>query len=89
MAAYLGLTVEQTIEAYYGIIVNGSEAWESDESKRKPCPFFFTESDGKTACTIHPARPYGCRRYPFESTGGLDCPVARAVYEKLREEDES
>lgn len=88
MAAFLGLTVEQTIEKYYGRIVDGGKAWESDESKRNPCPFLTMESDGRATCTIYPARPLGCRLFPFDSTGSLDCPVARTVYEKLREEDE-
>ena len=35
IAAFFGMTVEQTIEKYYGRIVDGSKAWESDESKRK------------------------------------------------------
>lgn len=86
IADYLGLTVEQTIEKYYGKMSCDAKPWKPEEHKRNPCPFLMTESDGKKSCYIHPVKPIGCKLYPFDSTGTLDCPVARVVIEKIREE---
>ncbi len=86
IAEFLGLTLEQTIERHYGRITEDGQSLEFEERKRKPCPFLTTDRDGKKSCRIHSVKPDGCRLYPFDSTGGLDCPVARTVYAKLREE---
>jgi Fe-S-cluster containining protein len=85
IAEFLGLTVEQTIEKYYGRISKDGKSWESEERKRKPCPFLTTDVDGKTSCYIHTVKPTVCKLYPFDSPGMLDCPVARTVIEKIRE----
>lgn len=87
IAKFLDLTVEQTIEKYYGRISKDGKSFEFEEHKRLPCPFIRINNDGKYHCFIHPVKPEGCKLYPFDSTGGLDCPVARNVFEKLREED--
>ena len=87
IAEFLGLTIKNTIEKYYGRMSEDGKSWESEENKRKPCPFLTTDSYGKNSCQIHTVKPYGCRLYPFDSTGGLDCPVARTIYDKLRNED--
>jgi Fe-S-cluster containining protein len=87
IAKFLGLTVENTIEKYYGRMSEDGKSWESEEDKRKPCPFLAPDSYGKKSCQIHTVKPYGCRLYPFDSNGGLDCPVARTIYDKLRNED--
>ena len=87
IAEFFGLTVEQTIEKYYGMISQDGKSWESEENIRKPCPFIIINGDGKTSCYIHPVKPDGCRDYPFDSTGTLDCPVARTVIKKIRKED--
>ncbi len=86
IAEFFGLTVKQAMEKYYGQFTKDGKSWESSEHKRKPCPFFMTGDEGKSLCKIYPVRPKGCKLYPFESSGGLDCPVARNVYAKLREE---
>jgi Fe-S-cluster containining protein len=87
IAEFLKLTVEQTFEKYYGRIAQDGKSWEFEEHKRKPCPFLMNNGDGKTSCYIHAVKPAGCRLYPFDSTGTLDCPVARNVIEKMRAED--
>lgn len=28
-----------------------------------PCPLYGVASDGRPGCTIHPVRPYNCRRF--------------------------
>lgn len=71
IAEFLGITVEQTIEKYYGRISQDGKSWESEEHKRKPCPFLTTGGDGKFSCHIHAVKPDGCRLYPFDSTGTL------------------
>jgi len=87
IAEYLGLTVEQTFQKYYGVISQDGKSWKFEEDKRNPCPFLMTGEDRKFSCSIHPFKPEACSLYPFDSTGTLDCPVARIVIEKIREED--
>jgi Fe-S-cluster containining protein len=88
IADFLGLTLEKTIETYYGRLTDDGKGWESEEHKRMPCPFLANESDGKKTCRIYSVRPLGCKLYPFDSTGSLDCPVARTVFAKMREEED-
>ena len=47
IAEFLGLTIENTIEKYYGRMSEDGKSWESEEDKRKPCPFLTTDSYGK------------------------------------------
>jgi Fe-S-cluster containining protein len=88
IADFLGLTTEETIDKYYGKISQDGKYLEFDEHKRNPCPFLIAEDDGKSSCYIHPVKPDGCRLYPFDSTGTLDCPAAKAVIEIIRKEDD-
>ena len=89
IAEFLNLEVAQVIEKYYGRITENGKAWESDDHKRTPCPFISGDSDRKS-CAIYSVRPLGCRLYPFDTDFGLqgvDCPGARIVYAKLKEEE--
>lgn len=59
---------------------------EFDDHKRTPCPFLRSESGGQKTCIIYEVRPRGCRLYPFDTDfgrGGVNCPGARIVYERL------
>lgn len=88
IAEFLNLEVAQVIEKYYGRITENGKAWESDDHKRTPCPFISGDSDRKS-CAIYSVRPLGCRLYPFDTDfgrQGVDCPGARIVYAKLKEE---
>ncbi len=89
IAEFLNLKVDQVIEKYYGKIIEGANEWESEDYKRKPCPFLMTNGDTKS-CLIYSVRPLGCKLYPFNTDcgrAGVDCPGAKIVYEKLDEED--
>lgn len=91
IAEFLNLKVDQVIEKYYGKIIEGANEWESEDYKRKPCPFLITNGDTKS-CLIYTVRPSGCRLYPFDTDfgrSGVDCPGAKIVYEKLNEEEDS
>lgn len=87
IADFLGLTAEETFNKYYGKISQDAKSWEFDEHKRNPCPFLMTEDNGKSSCYIHLVKPDGCKLYPFDSTGTLDCPVAKTVIEIIKRED--
>ncbi|MBN1516310.1 YkgJ family cysteine cluster protein [Candidatus Sumerlaeota bacterium] len=89
IAKFLGLGVNQVIEQYYGHITEDGKDWESEDHKRTPCPFLNVDDDRKS-CTIYSVRPEGCKLYPFNTDGGrqnVDCPGARIVYAKLKEEE--
>jgi len=86
IAKFLELDVPQVIEKYYGRIVNDGKAWESEDQKRKPCPFLRADGAWKS-CAIYSVRPEGCKSYPFDTDcgrAGIDCPGARIVYVKLK-----
>lgn len=89
IAKFLNLEVGQVIDKYYGRIIEYGKSWESDDHKRRPCPFISGDSDRKL-CAIYSVRPSGCRLYPFDTDLGradVDCPGARIVYTKLEEEE--
>jgi Fe-S-cluster containining protein len=89
IANHLGLTIDQVIAKFYGRIVDGGHAWESEDCKRKPCPFLRTDGDMKS-CEIYLIRPAGCKKYPFDTDfgrAGVDCTAAETVYAKLRKEE--
>jgi Fe-S-cluster containining protein len=68
----------------------GREYQEFEDHKRTPCPFLRSEADGTKTCMIYEVRPGGCRAYPFDTdfgSQGVDCPGARIVYERLKQED--
>lgn len=91
IAKFLDLEVNQVIEKYYGRIVEDGKAWESEDYKRKPCPFLRSAGDMKF-CIIYSVRPLGCKLYPFETdlgTAGVDCAIARIVCAKLKEEEDA
>lgn len=60
---------------------------EFQSHKRNPCPFLSSDSQNQKSCKIYPVRPYGCRSFPFDTMGTLDCPEARKVFDKIRKED--
>lgn len=89
IAKFLNLEVVQVIEKYYGRISEDGKSWESDDQKRTPCPFIKGDNDRKL-CDIYSVRPSGCMLYPFNTDfgrAGVDCPGARVVYTKLKEEE--
>lgn len=86
LAEFLGITGQDVIEKYYGQLSADGRELIFDRDKREPCPFIAKEMDGGSICNIYPVRPEGCRLYPFDTMGGLDCPAARVVYEQLRQE---
>lgn len=86
IAQFLGLSVDQVIEKYYGRISEDNKSWISEDQKRTPCPFLKSDSGVKKTCAIYEVRPEGCRLYPFETDfgrEGVDCPAAKIVYKKL------
>ena len=91
IAKFLDLELAQMIEKYYGRIVEDGKAWESEDYKRRPCPFLKSDGDMKS-CLIYSVRPMGCKLYPFNTDfgrAGVDCPGAKIVYAKLEEDDEA
>lgn len=87
IADYLGLTLKETIEKYYGRITKDGKYIEFQSHKRNPCPFLSSDSQKQKSCKIYPVRPYGCRGFPFDTPGTLVCPEARKVIDKIRKED--
>lgn len=87
IAEYLGLAVNEAIDKYYGVITENGKYIEFQSHKRNPCPFLISDSQNKKSCTIYPVRPHACRDFPFDTTGTLDCPEARKVIDKIRQED--
>ena len=87
MADFLNISIKQVIEIYYGKFSADGSEWESDDSKRTPCPF-LKDTDDRYFCEIYPARPEGCRLYPMESEGGPRCPKWEIAIAKLRKEQE-
>lgn len=86
IADYFGISVKETIKRYYGELTDDG-FFISQNHKRQPCPFLDFDSDNKAICKIYPVRPYGCRDFPFETMGTLDCPEARKIIEKSRQDD--
>ena len=87
IAKFLGVSVSQLIERYYGKITSDGKHWESEEDRRTPCPFLKSEGIQKS-CIIYPVRQEPCELYPFETdfgTGGVNCPAAKNVFEKLED----
>src|SRR3990167_6888091 len=92
MADLFKVTVKEVIEKYYGrTSPDGSSwVWESEDSKRTPCPF-LKFADGKYLCEIYFIRPLGCRAYPMYTDGGrqgVDCPAAKIIYDNLEKDME-
>ena len=84
------ISVEEVIEKYYGKMSPDGSSWESDDSKRTPCPF-LKHSDGKYFCEIYSIRPHGCKLYPIDTDGGrqgIDCPAWGIAFSKLKKEQE-
>ena len=81
MAKYLGMTVEDLTNTYYGSSAGDGKNWIPDEAKRRPCPFLKRE-DSAYACGIYPVRPGPCRAFPFDTdfgTGGVVCSAEKEV----------
>lgn len=75
IAEFLGVSVDQAIERYYGTLVDDGQCWDSDDNKRTPCPFLESSPERKR-CSIYAVRPEGCRIYPLETDAGrqgVDC----------------
>ncbi|HET6461710.1 MAG TPA: YkgJ family cysteine cluster protein [Syntrophales bacterium] len=87
ISTYLNISEEQVIEKYYGELSADSSEWESNDSKRIPCPFLKSTCEGYY-CEIYPARPEGCRVYPMESVGARFCPRWEIAISKLKKEQE-
>lgn len=90
IARFLGLSVDEVIEKYYGRFTEDLKSWISQAGKRTPCPFLTTIDDNKTACDIYPVRPGACRQFPFDSVFGphlVDCPAAKLASEKKQNDD--
>ena len=83
MSTYLNISEKQVIEKYYGELSADGFKWESNDSKRIPCPFLKSTCAGYY-CEIYPARPEGCRVYPIESVGGRFCPRWEIAISKLK-----
>jgi Fe-S-cluster containining protein len=85
MADFLGISIDELIQKYYGHKSEDGERLVLEETKRKPCPFLVS-GGGKKACGIYPVRPEGCRGFPFDTdrgTDGVPCPAANEVYVSL------
>lgn len=85
MAKFLGISIDELVEKYYGHASEDRQHLIFNEHKRKPCPFLVAEGT-KNACSIYPVRPSGCRAYPFDTDfgrNGVDCPGAKEVYVAL------
>lgn len=90
IADFLKMPVEEVIEIYYGHMSNDGTYWESDDSKRTPCPFLKIR-DGQYFCEIYSVRPQGCRLYPIDTNGGrqeVDCPAWEIAFLKLKKEQQ-
>ena len=90
IADYFKLTVDDVIETYYGKITEDRMTWESDETKRKPCPFLKI-TDGKASCKIYSVRPDGCKLHPMDTDfgrSGIDCEAWKIAYDNLTHEEE-
>ena len=87
IAEYLGLTFDETIEKFYGLITEDGKHVEFQSHKRNPCPFLISDPQNLKSCKIYPVRPYACRGFPFDTMGTLDCSEARKVIVKIRQED--
>jgi Fe-S-cluster containining protein len=81
IAEYLGMTVKDVIDKYYGSPADDGQNWIPDWTKRRPCPFLKREGS-IYACGIYPVRPGQCRAFPFDTdfgTGGVACPAETEV----------
>lgn len=90
IANFLKMSVEKIIEKYYGNITSDGSYWESDDSKRTPCPF-LRFSDEKYFCEIHLVRPLGCKLYPIDTVrgrDGIDCPAWEIAFSRVKKEQE-
>lgn len=52
MADFLNYSIEQVIEKYYGKVSRDGFHWESEDSKRTPCPF-LKHANAKYFCEIY------------------------------------
>lgn len=85
IAKYLGISLDELVERYYGMRSADGHHLIMDEKKRRPCPF-LAEENGIAHCTIYPVHPSGCRGYPFDTDfgrNGVDCPGAEKGFIKL------
>ena len=87
ISSYLNISKEEVVEKYYGRLSEDGSKWESNDSKRIPCPFLKSTCAGYY-CEIYPARPEGCRVYPMESVGGRFCPIWKIAISTLKKEEE-
>ncbi len=88
MADFLNISVKQVIEKYYGTLSLDGLGWDSDDSKRTPCPFLKT-IDGHFSCEIYSIRPDGCKLYPIDTDfgrNGIDCPAWKIAFMKLKKD---
>lgn len=87
IAEYLDRTVPDTINKFYGCLTEDGKSIEFQSEKRNPCPFLDYNYLNQVTCKIYPARPYGCRGFPFDTPGTLDCPEACTVIDRIRDEE--
>ena len=90
MADFQKISTEEIIDTYYGKMSPDGLQWESEDSKRIPCPF-LRKSEGKHFCNIYNVRPDGCRLYPIDTNGGRNgvaCPAWEIAFSKLKKEQE-
>lgn len=83
IAGHLNISTNELITEYYGTISPNQTHWESDDTKRIPCPF-LSSSNGKKVCTIYEVRPFGCRLFPLHTDfcrDDVDCPGMKIVQE--------
>ena len=88
IAKYFSISPKELISRYYGrLSIDGSE-WESDDSKRTPCPFLIVnKNEQETKCAIYSVRPEGCKLYPIRTDfgpGSVNCPAWKIAINKLR-----
>ncbi|MFH1875334.1 MAG: YkgJ family cysteine cluster protein [Candidatus Omnitrophota bacterium] len=89
IAQFLGISVAELVEKYYGKICSDDKQWESEETKRTPCPFLKFKNMQKS-CAIYTVRPEPCELYPLETdfgTCGVECPAAKKFYKRIVNKD--
>jgi len=90
MQEQFNLSIEEMIDKYYGKMDADGSTWESDDSKRKPCPFLKSK-DEKYYCDICLIRPDGCRQYPIDTDmgrNGVNCPAWKIAFTKFKKEQQ-
>lgn len=90
MADLLMISIDEIIDTYYGKMSPDGSYWESEDSKRTPCPF-LAKCEERHVCKIYDVRPEGCRLYPIDTDGGREgvaCPGWEIAFSKLKKEQE-